>query len=115
MDLNSLKARVSSLAQTGAAKAKDTAEIAKLKVANAAEEDSIRKAYQELGKLYFTQHGSEPEAPYAALCARIAECREKIAYNDQRITDIKEAAGFPDDVDFTAPSDPDFTSSDDEL
>lgn len=116
MDLNSLKARVSSLAQTGAAKAKDTAEIAKLKVANAAEEDSIRKAYQELGKLYFAQHGAEPEAPYAALCAKIVECRETIAYNDQRINDIKDAAGLSDDPDFTIPSDSDFTTpSNDDL
>lgn len=97
MDLNSLKAKVSSLAQTGAAKAKDATEIAKLKVANAAEEDAIRKAYMELGKIYFAQHGSDPEPAYAALCAKISECREKTAYNDQRITDIKEAAGFTDD------------------
>lgn len=96
MDLNALKSKVSSLAQTGAAKAKDAADIAKLKVANAAEEDSIRKAYAEIGKLYFAQHGADPEPAFAALCARITECREKVAYNDQRITDIKEAAGFTD-------------------
>lgn len=94
MDLNSLKAKVSELAQTGAAKAKDATEIAKLTVANAAEEDSIRKAYAELGKLYYAQHGSDPEPAYAALCAKIAECREKVAYNDQRITDIKDAPTF---------------------
>lgn len=96
MDLNLLKSKVSELAQTGASKAKDATEIAKLKVANAAEEDTIRKAYAELGKLYFAQHGLDPEPAYAALCARITECREKIAYNDQRITDIKEASGFTD-------------------
>ena len=43
--------RVSDLAQAGAAKAREIAEIMKLKVNNAAEEDTIRKAYIEIGKL----------------------------------------------------------------
>ena len=76
-DFNSLKEKAKDLAQTGVAKAKelsDTAigkgkelgEIGKLKVQNASEQDAIKKAYLELGKLYFAERGAAPEAAYAA-------------------------------------------------
>ncbi len=80
----------------GMAKAKDLAEIAKLKVNNATEQDAIRKAYIEIGKLYFAQHADDPDPAFAALCAQIAERKEKIAYNDERITDIKLSDGITD-------------------
>lgn len=100
MDFESIKSRVTEFAQEGVAKAKDLAEIAKLKVANAAEEDAIRKAYTEIGKLYFAQHGMEPDPAFASLCAKIVESKERIAYNDERITDIKQADGISDaDID----------------
>ncbi len=96
MDFDAIMSRVSELAQSGVAKAKDLAEIAKLKVNIAAENDSIRKAYTEIGKLYFAQHGAEPDPAYAALCAKIVECKENIAYNNERISDIKHADGITD-------------------
>ena len=92
MDFDALKARVTELAQGGVSKAKELMEVGKLKVNNATEADAIRKAYTELGKLYFAQHGMDPEPAYAALCAKIVESKERIAYNDERITDIKSAA-----------------------
>ena len=49
----SLKDRAADLAQAGVAQSKRLAEIAKLKTANMAEEDAIKKAYIELGKLYY--------------------------------------------------------------
>ncbi len=96
MDFDAIMSRVSELAQSGVSKAKDLAEIAKLKVNIAAENDSIRKAYTEIGKLYFAQHGAEPDPEYAALCAKIVECKENIAYNNERISDIKHADGITD-------------------
>ena len=48
-----LKAKALDLAQAGAAKAKELTDIAKLNIANSAEEDTIRKAYIDLGKLYY--------------------------------------------------------------
>lgn len=83
--------RVTDLAQAGAAKAREMAEIGKLKVNNAAEEDTIRKAYLEIGKLYYAERAMAPEAPYAALCERITASKEKIEYNNQKIADIKAA------------------------
>ncbi len=96
MDFDAIMARIGTLAQSGMAKAKDLAEIAKLKVANVAEQDAIRKAYTEIGKLYFAQHGMDPDPAFAALCAKIVEHKEKVAYNDERITDIKLSDGITD-------------------
>ncbi len=96
MDFDALKSRVTEMAQGGVSKAKELMEIGKLKVNNATEADAIRKAYTELGKLYFAQHGMDPEPAYAALCAKIVESKERIAYNDERITDMKSAANLAD-------------------
>lgn len=96
MDFEALKNRVTELAQGGVSKAKELVEIGKLKVSNATEADAIRKAYTEIGKLYFAQHGMDPDPAYAALCAKIVESKERIAYNDERITDIKSAANLAD-------------------
>lgn len=89
--------RVTDLAQAGAAKAREMAEIGKMKVANAAEEDTIRKAYLEIGKLYYAERAMAPEAPYAALCERITASKEKIEYNNQKIADIKAANNIQDE------------------
>ena len=48
-----LKDKATDLAQTGAAESKRLAEIAKLKSANLGEENTIKKAYAEIGKLYY--------------------------------------------------------------
>ena len=89
--------RVSDLAQAGANKAREIAEITKLKVSNAAEEDAVRKACTEIGRLYYAERGLAPEAPYAALCEKITASKEKIEYNKQKIADIKAAGDIQDD------------------
>lgn len=89
--------RMTDLAQAGAAKAREMTEIGKLKVNNAAEEDTIRKAYIEIGKLYYAERAMAPEAPYAALCEKITASKEKIEYNNQKIADIKAANNIQDD------------------
>ena len=63
-----LRDRATELAQTGAAKSRQLAEIAKLKTDNMAEEDAIRRAYIELGKLYYAEKGAAPDGAYAAAC-----------------------------------------------
>ena len=66
-------AKAKELADTSAAKAKEITEIGKLKVQNSTEQEAIRKAYSELGKLYYAERGSAPEAAYADLCQRITD------------------------------------------
>lgn len=97
MAFEDIMERVSDLAQAGAAKAREIAEIGKLKVSNVAEEDSIRKAYIEIGKLYYAERAMAPEAPYAALCEKITASKEKIEYNKQKIADIKAAGNIQDE------------------
>lgn len=108
MALENLTEKLSELAQTGVAKTKELfdvgvsktkelTEIGRLKVDNASEQEAIKKAYLEIGKLYFAERGMDPEAPYSALCEKIAASKAKIEYNQERIADLK-AAGAPADV-----------------
>ena len=90
-------ARAKELADTGAAKAKEITEIGKLKVSNSTEQEAIRKAYSELGKLYFAERGSAPEAAYADACQRITDALARISYNNERIADIKAAGQLTDE------------------
>ncbi len=83
------------LAGTGVSKAKELSEISKLKVQNSVEQDAIRKAYAELGKLYYAEHGADPDPACADLCQKITDSMSKISYNNERIADMK-AAGAPD-------------------
>ena len=83
--------------QAGAAQSKRLAEIAKLKTANMAEEDTIKKAYVELGKLYYAEKGATPEAAYAASCEKITAARAAIETNNERIAELK--AKDPEDED----------------
>lgn len=89
-------AKARELADTGVAKAKEVAEIGKLKVNNSAEQEAIRKAYSELGKLYYAERGSAPEAAYTDLCQRITDALARISYNNERIADIKAAGHISD-------------------
>lgn len=90
-------AKAKELADTGATKAKEISEIGKLKVSNSTEQESIRKAYSELGKLYYAERGSAPEAPYADACQRITDAMARISYNNERIADIKAAGQITDE------------------
>ena len=83
--------RAKELAGAGAAKARELSEIGKLKVQNSTEQEAIRKAYSDLGKLYYAERGSAPEAAYADLCQGITDSLARISYNNERIADIKAA------------------------
>ena len=87
--LDNLKDEAKDLAQTGVAMSKQVAEIAKLKIANLTEEDAIKKAYIEIGKLYYAERGMAPEAAYAALCERITTSKATIEENKTRIEELK--------------------------
>ena len=111
MAMEDILSKMSELAQTGVAKgkeltdagvakAKELAEITKLRVDSASEQEAIKKAYLEIGKLYYAERGAAPEAPYTALCEKIAASKAKIEYNQERIADIKAASALRDeDVD----------------
>lgn len=88
---DNMKDRAVDLAQAGVAQSKRLAEIAKLKTANLGEEDTIKKAYIELGKLYYAEKGAAPDGAYVAACERIDAARAAIETNNDRIAELKTA------------------------
>ena len=85
-----LKDRAVDLAQAGVAQSKRLAEIAKLKAANMAEEDAIKKAYIEIGKLYYAEQGASPDGAFAAACERVTAAKAAIEANNDRSADLKQ-------------------------
>ncbi len=88
---DTFKERATDLAQTGVAKSKELAEIGKLKLDNAAEEDAIKRAYIEIGKLYYAERGMTPDAAYASLCEKITASKAVIESNNARADEIRAA------------------------
>ncbi len=96
-DFDALKDRAGDLVQSGISKSKEILEITKLKMANMGEEDTIRKAYIEIGKLYYAERGMSPEAAYVALCNKITAAKVNIEENKKRIDKIKTEGDITDD------------------
>lgn len=96
-DFDSLKDKAKDLAQTGVSKSKQLGEIAKLNLANVAEEDAIKKAYIEIGKLYYAERGMAPEPAYAALCEKITASKVNIEENKNRVEELKAAGNVADE------------------
>lgn len=86
---DTLKDKATDLAQAGVAQSKRLAEIAKLKMNNMAEEDAIKKAYLEIGKLYYAEQGISPDGAFAAACERITASKAAIEANNDRIAELK--------------------------
>lgn len=106
-DFDSIKDKARDLAQTGVSKSKQIGEIAKLNLANVSEEDAIKKAYIEIGKLYYAERGMAPEAAYTALCEKITASKVTIEENRNRIEELKAEGGVADaDVVIPVPEEP---------
>ena len=105
-DFERLKNKAAGLAQSSMAKAKELTEVGKLKMQNASEQENIRRAYQAIGKLYYEQHGQEPEEALAELCKKIDGSKARIEYNNERINDMKAAGGLSDEDVAAAPEAP---------
>ena len=91
-----LRDKAMDLGRAGVAKSRQLAEIAKLNLANSAEEDAIKKAYIEIGKLYYAERGMAPEAAYVALCEKITAARVNIEENKARIAELKAEGNVSD-------------------
>ena len=94
--LDNLKDKAKDLAQSGVSMSKQIGEIAKLNLNNMAEEDTIKKAYIEIGKLYYAERGMAPEAAYTALCQKITAAKVNIEENKSRIEAIKAESNITD-------------------
>ena len=80
-------------AGAAAKKTRQLAEIAKANVAIYAQEDKIKKAERELGKLYYRDYAVEEEADiaeYLPWCKRIDEAKKNIADLRDYIDGLKD-------------------------
>ena len=112
MDFNHLKDILSSVVGTVSVKSKEFAEvavdktkaagrIAKLTLELNAENESVKKAYAEIGKLYYEMMGAAPGEEFAAACEKITAAKAAIEANNDRIAELKvkeEAAEEPEVV-----------------
>ena len=90
--LDSLYGIASDAAQAAARKTKQLAEIAKANLSIYAEEDKIKKAQVELGKLYYRDYvlGEEQDkAEYLPWCQKIDESKQTIADMRDYIDELK--------------------------
>jgi hypothetical protein len=100
---NELGQKVAGVAQSGLDRSKRLAEIAKLRASNHAEESAMKRAYMEIGKLYYAERGDAPEGAYVALCSRISKSQDTITHNLNQIAELKSVdditeEDFEDDV-----------------
>ena len=99
-------------AQTAAAKAKELAAVAKANISIYAEEDKVKKAEIELGKLYYRDYAVGEEldsAEYLPWCQKIDESKKIIAELKEFIASIREADETEDAAETEdAPTDAEF-------
>lgn len=99
----------------GAERAKSYGAIAKLTLEISGDTEELRRAYTEIGKLYFEQARENPEGFFAPLFAQVEEINARIHANEDAINEIKvqieaeneadinvEFGDFEDVVDSTA-------------
>lgn len=99
-DLNVLKGKAVDAAQMAAAKSKELAAIVKAKVNIAAEQDKIKRAQVELGKLYYRDFvaGSDQEAAeYLPWCEKITASKQVIAEQQAMIDAMKKEGNISDE------------------
>lgn len=72
-----------------AGKARDMADVMKLKSQISTCEDMIKKNYMEIGKLYYEQYGDNPEALFTNQCMKINNAKASIVCLEEEIKIIK--------------------------
>lgn len=97
-------------AQTAAAKAKELAAVAKANISIYAEEDKVKKAEIELGKLYYRDYAVGEEldsAEYLPWCQKIDESKKAIAELKDYIASLRTEEEAEAEIE-DAPTDADF-------
>jgi len=78
------------LATKAAEKAKAGGRIAKLNLELAQEKENMKKAYLEIGKLYYDTHKDDAEGFFIQLCEEVAAAEQAIADKEAEIAALKE-------------------------
>ena len=81
-----------SAADTAVSKTRTMASIGRVKLAISSEEDKLKKAYTELGRLFYRDYQAQAEADmteYQPWCDRAADAREQIQRLTQELETLK--------------------------
>lgn len=81
---------LASKGKEAADKAKNLADIAGLKAKVGGCDAQIKKAYEEIGKKYFEEIGSEPGAEYVDACETIKKTMAEKEELEEKIAALKE-------------------------
>ena len=84
------------LASAAATKTKQVSRIAKLNMDIVSQKETIKKAYSELGKLYYENHHDAPEGLLLQSCQEIDVAKAAIADMEEEIAQLK--AGAADEI-----------------
>lgn len=90
---NDWKETTMNLARAGAAKAREVGEGARIRLDSLGEEENLRRLYLEIGKLYLTLHQDDPEEPFEDLFRQVAESRQKIRDNEEKLENLRRQEG----------------------
>ena len=82
--------KAKSLASAAAAKTKQLSRIAKLNMDISGRRETVKKAYYELGKLYYEAHHDDPEGLLVQACQEIDLAKDDIAAMEAEIARLKE-------------------------
>ncbi len=85
------------LADKAGDKAKDLGRIAKLSLEINSEKDVIRKAYSDIGKLYYDTYKDNPDGLFIQLCDEVSLAVENISAKEAEITKLKTSGDDDDD------------------
>lgn len=86
-----VKKITSDFAHSTADISKKLAEITRLNLNNAKQEDNIKSLYMEIGKQYYEEHCGMPEDSYASCCSKIKASQEMIEENSRQIAALKSS------------------------
>lgn len=95
--LENFTKKVSDTAKAAAKKSSELVEVTKLNMSISAEEDKIKKAYADIGKMVYEAYtkGEEVGEVYKELCSSITGFEENIKATRQKILDLKELKVCP--------------------
>ena len=97
---NKAAEKTKDLAAVAAEKTKQVSRVTKLNMDISGQRETIRKAYAELGRLYYEAHKADPEPDLAQVCLQIDQANDAIASMEAEIARIKAESGESQDADF---------------
>ena len=97
---NKAAEKTKDLAAVAAEKTKQVSRVTKLNMDISGQRETIRKAYAELGRLYYEAHKADPEPDLAQVCLQIDQANDAIASMEAEIARIKAESSESQDADF---------------